>query len=193
MEKIGILNSGGYNINSIRFALKRLGVNDIIIVQNKDEFDTCDKIIIPGVGNAKVAMEMLQKQDLIDAIKSTQKPVLGICLGMQIMCIFSQEFNTKCLGIFDEKVIHLPDCLVSPQMGWNCIENGKHQGEFVYFCNNFYVPICKNTTAFVDYFGTKISEIIKKNNFTGMQFHPEKSGKVGEKMLGDWLRKTLDN
>ena len=187
MTKIGILNSGGYNINSIRFALERLGANDVAIVENEDEFEACDKIIVPGVGNAKVAMEMLQKQNLIEAIKSTQKQVLGICLGMQIMCDFSQEFDTKCLGIFDEKVVHLPADLVSPQMGWNCIENGKYKGEFVYFCNNFYVPDCKNTTAFVDYFGTKISAIIQKNNFTGMQFHPEKSGKVGEKMLKDWL------
>ena len=187
MIKIGILNSGGYNINSIRFALERLDYNNIVIVKNKSEFDVCDKIIIPGVGNAKVAMEMLQKQGLIDCIKSTQKPVLGICLGMQIMCNFSQEFDTKCIGIFDEKVMHLPENLVSPQMGWNGIETGKYQGEFVYFCNNFYVPVCKNTTAFVDYFGVKISAIIQKNNFTGMQFHPEKSGKIGEKMLAEWL------
>ena len=109
MTKIGILNSGGYNINSIRFALERLGQNDISIVKNKSEFDACDKVIIPGVGNAKIAMEMLQKQNLIDCIKSTQKPVLGICLGMQIMCNFSQEFDTKCIGIFDEKVIHLSE------------------------------------------------------------------------------------
>ena len=188
-QKIGILNSGGYNINSIRFALERLGVNNVVIVKNKTEFDTCDGIIIPGVGNAKVAMEMLQKQELVDCIKTTKKPVLGICLGMQIMCDFSEEFDTKCLGIFDEKVMHLPADLVAPQMGWNCFENGKYQGEFVYFCNNFYVPVCKNTTAFVDYFGLKISAIIQKNNFTGMQFHPEKSGKVGEKILADWLEK----
>ena len=187
MTKIGILNSGGHNINSIRFALERFGVNDIVIVKNKCEFDVCDKIIIPGVGNAKIAMEMLQKQNLIDCIKSTQKPVLGICLGMQIMCDFSEEFDTKCLGIFDEKVVHLPADLVAPQMDWNCFENGKYQGEFVYFCNNFYVPVCKNTTAFVDYFGAKISAIIQKDNFTGMQFHPEKSGKVGEEILKDWL------
>ena len=189
MIKIGILNSGGYNINSIRFALEGLGFYDVVIVKNKTEFNLCDKIIIPGVGNAKVAMEMLQKQNLIDAIKSTKKPVLGICLGMQILCNFSQEFNTKCLGIFDENVMHLPIGLVAPQMGWNCIEEGKYQGEFVYFCNNFYVPVCKNTTAFVDYFGTKISAIIQKNNFTGMQFHPEKSGKVGAKILLNLLKK----
>ena len=187
MIKIGILNSGGHNINSIRFALERFGVNDIVIVKNKCEFDVCDKIIIPGVGNAKIAMEMLQKQNLIECIKLTQKQVLGICLGMQIMCNFSEEFDTKCLGIFDEKVVHLPANVVAPQMGWNCIENGKYQGEFVYFCNSFYVPVCKNTTALVDYFGTKISAIIQKDNFTGMQFHPEKSGKVGEEILKDWL------
>lgn len=188
MIKIGILNSGGFNINSICFALERSGINDVVIIKNKTEFDACDKIIIPGVGNAKIAMEILQKQDLIDTIKFTQKPVLGICLGMQIMCNFSQEFNTKCLGIFDEKVVHLPTDLVSPQMGWNCFENGKYHGKFVYFCNNFYLPICQNTIAVVDYYGTKISAIIQKNNFTGMQFHPEKSGEVGEKLLANWLK-----
>ena len=189
MNKIGILDSGGYNLNSIKFSLMRIGIDgkNILIVKNKNEFEERDKIIIPGVGSANIAMQKLQQNDLIDAILNCKKQVLGICLGMQIMCNFSQEFNTKCLGIFDEKVIHLPENLVSPQMGWNCFENGKYKGEFVYFCNNFYVPICKNTTAFVDYFGEKISAIIQKDNFTGMQFHPEKSGKVGEKILKDWL------
>ena len=186
-EKIGILDSGGYNLNSIRFALKRLGVKDIVVVKNNDVFNICGRIIIPGVGNAKVAMDKLRANNLIDIILKCKKPVLGICLGMQIMCNFSQEFNTKCLGIFDQNVEKISDNLVSPQMGWNCFDNGKYQGEFVYFCNSFYIPLCKNTIAFVDYFGTKISAIIQKNNFTGMQFHPEKSGKVGEKILQDWL------
>lgn len=185
--KIGIIDSGGYNINSIKFCLNRLNQNDIIIVNNEKDFLICDKIILPGVGSANIAMKKLQDNNLIDVILNCKKPVLGICLGMQIMCDFSQEFNTKCIGIFNENVIHLPENLVSPQMGWNCFENGKYKGEFVFFCNNFYVPICKNTTAFVDYFGTKISAIIQKDNFTGMQFHPEKSGKVGEKILLDWL------
>lgn len=185
--KIGIIDSCGYNINSIKFCLNRLNQNDIIIVNNEKDFLICDKIILPGVGSANIAMKKLQDNNLIDVILNCKKPVLGICLGMQIMCDFSQEFNTKCIGIFNENVIHLPENLVSPQMGWNCFENGKYKGEFVFFCNNFYVPICKNTTAFVDYFGTKISAIIQKDNFTGMQFHPEKSGKVGEKILLDWL------
>ena len=185
--KIGILNSGGYNINSIRFALNRLSCYHVSIVTNENEFNECDKIIIPGVGHAKNAMNLLHKQDLINAIKSTKKPVLGICLGIQIMFNFSEEGNTKCLGIFDENVIRLINNIQAPQMGWNKLINGKNADKFVYFANSYYVPICKYTESYVDYNGIKMSAMVKKNNFFGCQFHPEKSGKIGEEILKNFL------
>jgi len=123
--KIGILNSGGYNINSIKFALNRLSIKGIIIIKSPSEFDICDKIIIPGVGHAKTAMDLLDKQGLIESIKNTIKPVLGICLGMQVMFKYSDEGNTDCLGIFDGNIIRLPKNIRAPQMGWNKLINGK--------------------------------------------------------------------
>lgn len=185
--KIGILNSGGYNINSIKFALNRLDIFDIDIVKNEKEFAQCDKIIIPGVGHAKTAMNVLNEQNLAICIKDTKKPLLGICLGMQIMFEFSEEGSVNCLNIFDEKIIKLPTNVKIPQMGWNKILNGKYQNEFVYFANSFYLPISKYTQSYVDYEGIKISAIIKKDNFFGCQFHPEKSGKIGEKILKDFI------
>jgi glutamine amidotransferase len=185
--KIGILNSGGYNINSIKFALNRLNFDDVLIVKSKEEFEKCNKIIIPGVGHAKTAMDLLDKQGLIECIKNATKPVLGICLGMQIMLKSSEEGNVYCLGIFDSKIIKLPKNVRTPQMGWNQLINGKYNAEFVYFANSYYAPIFKYTKSYVDYEGVKISAMIKKDNFVGCQFHPEKSGKVGEKILSDFL------
>ncbi len=189
--KIAILNSGGYNINSIRFALNRLGVDDVAIAKSKEDFEVCDKIIIPGVGHAKTAMDLLNSQGLAEAIKNTTKPVLGICLGMQIMFKFSEEGGVSCLGIFDEKVIKLPTSVRTPQMGWNKLINGKYANEFVYFANSYYVPLCKYTESHVDYDGIRVSAMVKKNNFIGCQFHPEKSGDLGEKILYDFLYEKL--
>ena len=140
-----------------------------------------------GVSTIKAMAEVLNVK--IASVTSLEVLARNVQDRKIIASIIDARNDQVYLGIFDEKVVHLPADLVAPQMGWNCFENGKYQGKFVYFCNSFYVPVCKNTTAFVDYFGTKISAIIQKNNFTGMQFHPEKSGKVGEKILADWLEK----
>lgn len=191
MYKIGILDSGGFNINSIKFALQRIGQKNISIVKNKNDFESCDKIIIPGVGSANIAMKKLKNNDLINLIKSTKKTTLGICLGMQIMCNYSQEFNTDCLGIFDCDVIHLPSNVISPQMGWNCLKKSKYENNYVYFANSFYAPLFDNTISFVEYGNIKISAIIKKDNFIGVQFHPEKSSKIGEQILKDFLGNNI--
>lgn len=185
--KIGILNSGGCNINSIIFALNRLNIDDVIIVKSAAEFGLCDKIIIPGVGHAKTAMNLLKSQNLIEVVKSTTKAVLGICLGMQIMFNFSQEGEVECLKIFDEEVIKLPQEILSPQMGWNRLIGGKYNDEFVYFANNYYIKPQENTLSYVEYFDIKIAAMINKNNFFGCQFHPEKSGLAGQKILRDFL------
>ncbi|QED23616.1 imidazole glycerol phosphate synthase subunit HisH [Candidatus Deianiraea vastatrix] len=185
--KIGILNSGGYNFNSIKFALNRLGITNISYVKSEDELNTCDKIIIPGVGHAKTAMDLLNLQNLTTVIKNTKKPVLGICLGMQIMCQFSEEGNVDCIGVFDKNIVRLPADVVTPQMGWNKLIGGKYDGKFVYFANSFYLPKCEFTENYVDYCGIKISAMIRKDNFLGCQFHPEKSGEIGEKILSDFV------
>ncbi len=185
--KIGILNSGGYNLNSIKFALNRIGVFNIIIIKSQVEFDSCDKIIIPGVGHAKTAMEMILSQNLAHCIKNTKKSVLGICLGMQIMFKHSAEGNVDCLGIFDGNVVKIPDDIQTPQMGWNQIIGGKYDGKFVFFANSFYTPIGDCTESFVEHFGIKISATVRKNNFIGCQFHPEKSGAIGEQILNDFI------
>ena len=185
--KIGILNSGGFNFNSIKFALNRLGVFDVGIVKSPDEFDICEKIIIPGVGHAFVAMEMIESQNLGNCIKNTKKPVLGICLGMQIMFEKSAEGSVDCLRIFEGEIVKIPDGVRSPQMGWNKIIGGKYDGNFVFFANSYYSPIIDYTESFVEYFGVEISAIVQKNNFLGCQFHPEKSGVIGEKILNDFI------
>ena len=185
--KIGILNSGGYNINSIKFALNRLGVDDIIIVKSPDEFEACERIIIPGVGHAETAMAMVESQKLSNCIRNTIKPVLGICLGMQVMFEKSAEGDVDCLGIFDGEIVKLPDGILVPQMGWNRIIGSGYDGEFVFFANSFYAQVGEYTEGFVEYFGVKVSAIVRKNNFLGCQFHPEKSGVVGEKILNDFI------
>ncbi len=184
--RIGILNSGGCNINSIIFALNNIGINDIIIVKQENEFESCDKIIIPGVGHAKTAMKLLHLQNLVKALKSTKKPVLGICLGMQIMFDYSAEGDVECLGIISGKIIRLPKEVNSPQMGWNKLKGGKHDGEFVYFANSYYLPARHDVLSYVEYENLKITAIIKKDNFLACQFHPEKSGVVGINILKEF-------
>lgn len=185
--KIGILNSGGYNINSIQFALNRLSFDDVVIIKSKEEFAKCDKIIIPGVGHAKTAMDLLDKQGLIECVKNTKKPTLGICLGMQIMFEYSEEGDVICLGIIKGNIIKLPSNIRTPQMGWNKLFNGKYNDEFVYFAHSYYSRISDYTRSYVDYEGIKISAIVEKDNFIGCQFHPEKSGIIGIKILSDFL------
>ena len=190
--KLLIIDYGAGNIKSIQFAFKRLGIN-AILSNNIDEIKAADKIIFPGVGEASSAMKMLKESGLNEVIPKLKQPVLGICLGMQLMCRFSEEGNTKGLGIFDVDVKRFTNSLKLPQMGWNVIFDlksalfkGVKEKEFMYLVHSFYAETCDESIATTDY---KISyaSALQKNNFYGVQFHPEKSGTEGAKILKNFI------
>ena len=187
-----IIDYGAGNIKSIQFAFKRLGV-DAILSNNIDEIKTADKVIFPGVGEASSAMKMLQESGLDKIIPTLKQPVLGICLGMQLMCNFSEEGNTKGLGIFDVEIKRFSNALKVPQMGWNTVSNlksalftGVKENEFMYLVHSFYAENCKESIATTTY-ETSYAAALQKNNFYGVQFHPEKSSLAGEQLLKNFL------
>jgi glutamine amidotransferase len=190
--KLVIIDYGAGNIKSIQFAFKRLGVN-AVLSNNIDQIKGADKIIFPGVGEASSAMKMLQESGLDKIIPTLKQPVLGICLGMQLMCNSSEEGNTKGLGIFNTTVKKFSKELKVPQMGWNVIKDlksslfsGIKENEFMYLIHSFYAEHCKETIAATDY-GLNYASALKHNNFYGVQFHPEKSGLKGEILLKNFL------
>lgn len=192
-EKIVIIDYGAGNIQSIKFALERLGYTGVLS-SNAEEIRSADKVIFPGVGEASSAMKKLKSTGLDKLIPQLKQPVLGICLGMQLMCNKSEEGDTKGLGIFDIDVIHFEKTLKVPHIGWNRIKDlktslfeGIAEQEFVYLVHSFYAPVCSETIAKCDY-GVNYSSALKKDNFYGVQFHPEKSSEAGEKILENFLR-----
>ena len=187
-----IIDYGAGNIKSIQFAFKRLGV-DAILSNNIDEINTADKVIFPGVGEASSAMKMLQESGLDKIIPTLKQPVLGICLGMQLMCNFSEEGNTKGLGIFDVEIKRFSNAVKVPQMGWNTVSNlksdlftGVKEKEFMYLVHSFYAENCKESIATTTY-ETSYAAALQKDNFYGVQFHPEKSSLAGEQLLKNFL------
>ncbi|NJY63775.1 imidazole glycerol phosphate synthase subunit HisH [Salinimicrobium sp. CDJ15-81-2] len=195
-EKIVIIDYGAGNIQSIKFALERLGYTGILS-SDAEEIKSADKVIFPGVGEASSAMKKLKSTGLEKLIPQLKQPVLGICLGMQLMCNRSEEGNTEGLGIFDVDVIHFEKTLKVPHIGWNRIKDlqtplfeGIGENEFVYLVHSFYAPVCLETIAKCDY-GVNYSSALKKDNFYGVQFHPEKSSKAGEKILLNFLKLDL--
>ena len=190
--KIVIINYGAGNIQSIQFALQRLGFEGILS-NNPSEIISADKVIFPGVGEASSAMKKLRESGLDTVIQNLKQPVLGICLGMQLMCTASEEGNTEGLGIFDVDVIKFSNAVKVPQMGWNTIYNlktnlfqGIPENEYMYLVHSFYAPKCAETIAFSDY-EKEYSVALQKDNFYGVQFHPEKSGSKGEQILSNFL------
>jgi glutamine amidotransferase len=190
--KIVIINYGAGNIQSIQFALQRLGFEGILS-KNPSEIISADKVIFPGVGEASSAMKKLRESGLDTVIPNLKQPVLGICLGMQLMCNASEEGNTEGLGIFDVDVIKFSNAVKVPQMGWNTIYNlktnlfqGILENEYMYLVHSFYAPKCSETIAFSDY-EMEYSVALQKDNFYGVQFHPEKSGSKGEQILSNFL------
>ncbi|WP_405198627.1 imidazole glycerol phosphate synthase subunit HisH [Christiangramia sp. LLG6405-1] len=190
--KIAIIDYGAGNIQSIKFAVQRLGF-EAVLSSNAEEIRDADKVIFPGVGEAGSAMRMLRSTGLDKLIPNLKQPVLGICLGMQLMCKSSEEGNTTGLGIFDAEVKKFNADLKVPQIGWNTItelqgklfENVSAE-EYVYLVHSFYVPECSDEIARTNY-GVDYSTALNRDNFYGVQFHPEKSSKTGEQILKNFL------
>ena len=185
---IGIINCGGANLNSIYYSFKRINMN-VSISDISSELEHMDAYVLPGVGSAGVVMNRLKEQNLIGLIKESNKPTLGICIGMQILFDYSQEDDTKCLGIIEGDVKKfLPDGSIKvPQMGWNNVISDKDSlNGYYYFANSYYTD---NTEYAIghSYYGKKFNSIVKKDNFLGCQFHPEKSSDIGEKFLQDFI------
>ena len=190
--KIALIDYGAGNVQSVKYAIKRLGYEPIL-TKDHDVIRDADKVIFPGVGAAKSAMEQLIDSGLDKLIPSLKQPVLGICVGMQLMCNYSEEGDVQCLGIIDAEVKKFREGLKIPHMGWNNISDFKSkifdgllEGEQFYFVHSFYVPENKYSVALTNY-GIRFSAAIQKDNFYAVQFHTEKSGDAGEQILKQFL------
>jgi imidazole glycerol-phosphate synthase subunit HisH len=189
---IALIKYNAGNIRSVENALKRMGY-DCIITGDADKIRAAGKVIFPGVGEAGSAMNYLKKNKLNTLIKSLRQPVLGICLGQQLMCKYSDEGSTACLGIFNASVKKFPPEELVPHIGWNNLENikgallkGISKDDDVYFVHSYYSEVCEDTTAVCNYI-VPFSAAMQKDNFYATQFHPEKSAEVGEKILKNFL------
>ncbi|SDB38565.1 glutamine amidotransferase [Flavobacteriaceae bacterium MAR_2010_188] len=190
--EVAIIDYGAGNIKSLQFAFQRLGI-DAKLTNNWEEIQTADKVIFPGVGEASSAIKMLKKQDLHELIPKLKQPVLGICLGMQLLCNSSEEGNTVGLGVFNTTVKKFNNDLKVPHMGWNTIKklqsnlfDGVKDSEYMYLVHSFYADKCEETIAITEY-GIEYASALKKDNFYGVQFHPEKSSKAGQQILKNFL------
>lgn len=197
--KVVLVDSGGANINSLRFALERWGVEGCVS-DDADEIRGADKVILPGVGAAGEAMRRLKARELLDCIRSLTQPTLGICLGMQLLFEASEEDNTPTLGIIPGRVRRLSasSCLRVPNMGWNTLLPLRASpltahlaaDDYLYFVHSFAAPVNEATLA-VSHHGEPFAAIVQQRNFYGMQFHPERSGVVGARLLKQFLDVSL--
>jgi len=190
---IAIIKYNAGNVQSVSYALQRLGTN-AVVTDDADVITKADKVIFPGVGHANAAMQYLRERELDKLIISLKQPVLGICLGLQLLCNHSEEGDTKCLGVFDTEVKLFPSAGQKvPQIGWNNIYNynsvlfdGLPKDAYVYFVHSYYAALSNETSVTTDYV-LPYSSALQKNNFYAVQFHPEKSGKIGETILKNFI------
>lgn len=201
--KVAIIKYNAGNIYSVYCACQRLGC-EAVITDDPTVIREADRVIFPGVGEARAAMQHLNATGLADVIRGLKQPVLGICIGMQLLCKHSEEGDVDCLGIFNVPVLRFRPSSQEfkvPQMGWNTIEKFEttsvketqkslfinlHEGDYVYYVHSYHVPLCAYTIAQTDYDGY-YSAALHKDNFWATQFHPEKSGSVGEQILRNFL------
>lgn len=189
---VSVIKYNAGNIQSVRIALERLGLTPDV-TDDPEVISRSDKVIFPGVGEASSAMAYLKKRQLDDLLLNLRMPVLGICLGLQLMCHHSEENDTDCLGIFDLTVRRFPPTEKVPHMGWNIISNLKGSlfkdipdGSYVYFVHSYFAEMTPGATAGTDYI-LDFASALEKDNYFAVQFHPEKSGLMGEKILKNFL------
>lgn len=192
---IAIIDYDMGNIRSVENALRRAGA-EWILTSDPDTIRSADRVILPGVGHCGEAMARLRERGLTEVICSLHRPVLGICVGMQVMCRHSEEGDTECLGLFDTRVRRLPESpgVKVPDMGWCRLSNtegrlfeGVGRGAYAYFVHSYYAHTCSDTIATLRHGDMLISAALKWENFTGTQFHPEKSGDVGQQIIRNFL------
>ena len=195
-QKIAIVKYNAGNIRSVLYAMERIGV-EATVTDVPEEIHQADKVIFPGVGEASSAMNYLKARGLDELIRNLKQPVLGICLGMQLMCDYSEENDTQCLGIFSTAVRKFetgPLNLKVPQIGWNqvtglsdAVFDGIGQQPYCYFVHSYYAALCNETVGETEY-STRFSSALRKGNFYGLQFHPEKSAAAGEQILRNFMQ-----
>ena len=190
--RVAIIKYNAGNIKSVMLALKRLGI-EANLTDNPEEILAADRVIFPGQGEARSAMKYLKERELDKVIQSIEKPFLGICLGLQLLCSHSEEGDTECLGVFDAKVKKFPNDLKVPHMGWNLgslsndiIFAGITEPAYFYFVHSYYAELCEQTISETEYM-LPFSNVLKKDNFYAIQPHPEKSAESGEQFLKNFL------
>ena len=201
--KVAVVKYNAGNICSVINARHRIGVEPVV-TDDPAELAAADRVIFPGQGEASNTMAYLRKSGLDTVIRNLKQPVLGICIGQQLLCAYSEEGDTPCLGVFGSQVKRFPSSCAEgrvkiPQIGWNTIEqlqtplfHGLKEGDFVYFVHSFYVPDCAEAIARTTYGGVSYASALRSGNFYATQFHPEKSGDVGLRILHNFIHLCHD-